>query len=164
MISLDLARKMLEAYLAWEGFLYMGATLRNIPWIFAYMTKSHSLYGRILHKDCLLQKAITAKMPSVEFNEKNQLMARNGEFVALQFTFIHHHTENTEAGLEESYYLYVTIPTGRYPIPKEDVVLKERIVFNPELFQNLINTPSEKANRNQKLLDMAREVLAGYLS
>ena len=50
-ITSKLAEAMLMDYRGQQGHLYMGATLQNVPWTFAFMTLSKSLLGRRVTND-----------------------------------------------------------------------------------------------------------------
>ena len=54
-VSVNLARKMLRTYLGEEGYLYVGATFENVPWMVAYLSDSQSLFGQtVVSNDALL--------------------------------------------------------------------------------------------------------------
>ena len=45
-LSENALRGMLQRYKGERGYLYTGATLRNVPWIFAYMSDATRLFGQ----------------------------------------------------------------------------------------------------------------------
>ncbi|MEZ9360270.1 hypothetical protein AB4175_10345 [Vibrio cyclitrophicus] len=67
-------RKMLEAYQASDGWLYKGASEQNIPWAFAYLTLSHSLYGQTIHNESI-RKALLKKNAKLVF-KKNRFIPK----------------------------------------------------------------------------------------
>lgn len=54
---------MLQRYKGERGYLYTGATLRNVPWIFAYMSDATRLFGQKVIGNAELVKAIAAEVP-----------------------------------------------------------------------------------------------------
>ena len=55
-IAENIARQMLQEYVASEAHMYYWATLYNIPWMFLYFMTAHSYYGLITRRDSELGK------------------------------------------------------------------------------------------------------------
>ena len=60
---------MLDTYRRERGYLYMGATMLNVPWIFAYMTDSQSLVFQHVKDNPELVEAIEAHVPDAEVQD-----------------------------------------------------------------------------------------------
>lgn len=94
-ISQNLAKEMLNDYFTGKGYLYVGASLVNIPLMFAYFSISKTIYGRYVNA-------------TDEGNELKQVLQRKfGKFngnqikipTRIDFCFIHHKTSySTETG------------------------------------------------------------------
>ncbi len=157
-VTENLARKMLKAFIQSQGHLYTGATLMNIPWIFAYMAFSQSLNNRII-LNAELREAILEQVPQLEFNG-NQLVEKSKNFLPIEFCFIHHVSRLVENSLEENLTFCVSIKDKG----KKKILYEKRVVFEHNYFQNLINMPAErsKSYRNGRLLAAAEEMLTGF--
>ncbi|MGJ8518353.1 hypothetical protein [Carnimonas bestiolae] len=158
-ISAKLARQMLTDYRDRGGHLYMGATLQNIPWIFAYMTLSKSLIGRIVHNDQALLDAInTHNAPGIFIEpEGNQIKWKPGTGASLNVCFIHHEARVTDQHLTETMTMMVSSGHG----PEAERIYRKTIEFDRDHFKNLINVSPEKAvrPRREELVGLAEEIL-----
>ena len=93
-ISQNLAIRMLEQYRRERGYLYTGATLTNIPWIFAYMADSQSLFGQLLLDDDLV-KAVSAEVPAASVDKYGRVSSKvdesgRKEYFDLNMCFVKH--------------------------------------------------------------------------
>lgn len=59
-----------------RGYLYTGATLRNVPWIFAYMSDATRLFGQKVSGNAELVKAIAAEVPGAEISSTGRLESK----------------------------------------------------------------------------------------
>ena len=83
---------MLDEYKAMKGSLYKGATLENVPWIFAYMSNNQSLYGRYIKENSDLFKTLI-KLDNISFEPGGELVKivnSNDEYFKLTFAFVGH--------------------------------------------------------------------------
>ncbi len=92
--------KMLTAYQASEGWLYKGASEQNIPWTFAYLTLSESLYGQRIYRNEIRQ-ALLCKNPHLTF-EQYRLIPTTGVFFSAEFCFLNHQRKVVNHHLTES--------------------------------------------------------------
>lgn len=156
--SANLLRKMLETYRAEKGYLYTGATLLNVPWIFIYMSDSHSIAGQYLRRDSELIEAIREHGSPAWVNDKGQTVSRNKEFLSLDVCFIHHREskDRDDGGLVESMKMVVSTDSDHR-------VYQKVIRFDYQEFQRLIQIPDEKAHRQMDLVEMAQDLLKDLL-
>lgn len=158
-VSTALAEDMLRDWIAAEGYLYTGAHLRNIPWMLAYFSRRQSLFGRRIHNNEELVAAIDNHEPNANF--ENQTLAKGRHFYSVTFEFIGHRIRPLpEARIEESLTMRVfgTAPWGGEP----PLILEQQVVFDDSRFAALMNTSPERAQRNDRLLTIARTV-GGHL-
>lgn len=158
-ISKKLAEKMLNTYLAYEGFLYRGATRLNAPWILAYMSNSQPLFGQVIRDGDLKEKL--KGLPNIIFNERGQLKNKEGEFVNIKFCFMHHETVERDNKTIEVMKFVVSAIDENNQIHR---VLTKEIIIEPIKFQKLKNIPPEKAKRNEELLALGKEVVSCFVS
>lgn len=154
-ISDKLAQAMLEKYLGAEGYLYVGATLLNIPWMLVYRSGSHSLYGRIIHKNSELEAALRQHANNALINEHGQLVQQKGQYLNIGFCFVGHQAKITEMNLEESVELLVTQESNS----KIKEVFRKKLVLNSAHFQALANLPVDHPNRKMTLVEIARRLI-----
>lgn len=160
--SRKLVKNMLVKYRAEEGYLYTGATLMNVPWIFAYMADSHSLFNQRVDANEELTQAILEKVPAAAINDDGRVVSRvfpdgKKRFFDLGICFIHHRLskDKEDGGLTETMTMVVsTAENGEF----KDVYRKT-ITFDHQHFQNLINLPDDRARRQTDLIELAHEVL-----
>lgn len=161
-------RGMLSAYRGSQGYLYMGATLRNVPWIFAYMTNSINLYGQVI-KNTGMVKAITEHVPEAEIDPKTKrLLARTKENgkkqqrFDLSVCFIHHRFKKIDDHqLVETMKMSVSVRWDQKL--KIHPIYEEVIEFDYNFFERLINKPSDSDQRNFRLVKIAQEELGNLL-
>lgn len=160
--SKNLLRKMLSKYRSEEGYLYTGATLMNVPWIFAYMADSQSLFNQNIGGNPELAEAVLKHVPAANIDPTGRVVPRtfpdgNKRFFNLEVCFIHHRQQrdSEEGGLTET--MKMVVSTEANGEIKE--IHKKTITFDYQHFQNLINMPEGKGRRQPELVDLAREVL-----
>lgn len=165
-LSDNALRGMLERYKGEQGYLYTGATLRNVPWIFAYMSDATPLFAQRVDGNTELTNAIRTQVPAANVDAKGRLGAAplpggKSSFIDLKMSFIKHRIvkESEASGLKESMVLVVS--------HSQKGVLSD--VFNQELpfetrwFDNLIQMPDDDPRRRMEKVDLAREVLGDLL-
>lgn len=152
-ISQKLAENLLDDYLAEEGYRYKYASLLNIPWMFAYMSTSKSIVGRII-RDEDMKKAILANVQHADFSGE-QLVRKGKEFLQVNMYFTGHTIQPKERTVEESMRMMISVPGKEKPT----VIYEKRIVFDFEEFQYLLEIPEGKGLRRQEFLDAARKKL-----
>lgn len=151
-ISNNLARQMLETYMAEEGYLYVGATLRNVPWIFAFMSDAQSIFGQRIKDNDDLKKAV-GTIPGAEVSaEGNILRRKDGKFFKIMWSFIDHRIAEEGGDLVERVWLHVT-DGGHRRVHRQD------IRFHSFRFEKLLATPPEMAMRDQSLINLAADVV-----
>ncbi|HGM8122684.1 TPA: hypothetical protein ACKQG6_006457, partial [Pseudomonas aeruginosa] len=164
-ISQNLAIRMLEQYRRERGYLYTGATLTNIPWIFAYMADSQSLFGQLLLDDDLI-KAVSAEVPAASIDEYSRVSSKvdesgRKEYFDLNMCFVKHRfrKDSLEGELTEGMEMLVSTERKGKAI---DIYTKS-IVFNRQYFQRLIALPEDHPHRDRSLVEAARRVLGDLL-
>jgi hypothetical protein len=166
--SSNMLRKMLETYRAERGYLYTGATILNVPWIFAYMSDSQSIVGQYVQKDADpdMIVAIQTKAKNVTINDKGQICGSTKTFLSLDVCFIEHREskdgdsgalkDGDSGALQESMLMVVSTDSNHR-------VYEKVIHFDHQSFQRLVQTPDEKTHRRMDLVEMAKEVLGDLL-
>jgi hypothetical protein len=151
-ISYKLARSMIETYMGEEGYLYTGATLRNVPWVFAYMSDAQSIFGQRIVDNEGFKQAIRQIDGAEIVNEDRIGRRKDAKFFRVDWSFIDHRVTHEDGELVERLWFHVTDGNGK-KIHRQD------ICFAPSRFERLVATPPEKARRNIELLKIAAEVI-----
>lgn len=156
-ISKETARKMLQEYLACEGWTYRAATMNNLPWKFAETGCARPLFGRWILVGGELERALRSKCPEVELVPTSnsryvKVMCNDKQFVSLQYFLHKHHCRLEEEHLCESITMRVYNSDDA-----EHTVFEKEISINTEYFMNLISLPAERCKRNEGLLSIAKE-------
>lgn len=161
--SQNLAQKMLLAYRAERGYLYTGATLMNVPWIFAYMSDSQSLFGQYVADNPDLARAIRETMPDAEITSDGRIQSRNKKFLPIHVSFIHHRLkkDREDYGLEETMQMVVATDEPGSIIPHP--IFRQTIRFDYEEFQRLIAIPDGQGKRRMDHVDLAMGILGDLL-
>lgn len=147
-ISPNLARAMLCSYLDGKGYLYVGATIQNIPWTFAYMANAHSLYRQTIHNNEAMKDAIRKRHPVAGLTDSGEL-GKGTAYYRILWSFILH-TITAGDTLEETMKMVLADDRQRR-------IYTQEIRFDHNRFERLLNTPPERARRNPGLLKVARE-------
>lgn len=146
-ISDNLANALLKDYSGQTGYRYTGATLQNIPWVFAYMTLAKSLLGRVVTDDELLaaiQKEVANIAVTPTSRGQQVSWGASKDFVELTFCFMHHRARlDNDGNLKET--MKMVVRQGN----NTDVYSKT-IEFDRQWFRNLIQLPQERAKRPRK--------------
>lgn len=165
-LSAAALRGMLERYKGERGYMYTGATLRNVPWIFAYMSDATDLFGQKVVTNEALAKAISDRAPGAVIDENGRLAAKEltgmkKSFVDLKMSFICHrfYRDNEAGALQESMDLVVSRSYNRELVD----IHKEKIDFDHNWFEHLIQLPADHQNRRLDRVALARKVLGGLL-
>ncbi|QZA78158.1 hypothetical protein K4H28_01630 [Deefgea tanakiae] len=157
---------MLERYKGEQGYMYTGATLRNIPWIFAYMSDATDLFGQKVGGNTTLSHAIMKLAPEACVGDNGRVTSndRPGEkklFVDIKLSFIQHRfkKDSENARLIETMELVVS----RQKNSKIVDIYKKEIQFDYYLFERLIQNPDYHMIRRHDRVLLAKEVLATLL-
>lgn len=131
--STGMLTKMLETYKAERGHLYTGASLINIPWIFAYMSDSQSIFGQRIENRALLD-AIRKEIPDAAISDEGQVTRattqKKAKFFSLNVCFIHHKTDFSGSNLNERMIMVISTNQQR-------VIYEEKILFDHDFYQRL---------------------------
>lgn len=142
--------QILEIYKSSRGWMYVGANLINIPWIFLYQCRSQSLAGMVINK-AEIKEAIIQYDKDITFNNYNQLIYPEGRFSNINLCFIAHKQSIENDELNETILLKIT---GDNDIE----IYKEIIEFDHSYFINLINSTNNDYRKNE-LIQLAKDVL-----
>lgn len=152
-------RKALTHYMANRSYCYPWLTEANLPYIFAYFgVHQQRLFKQKIRVGSDLYKALQ-KHPDVNFIRTNnphyeQLCNKNNAFLELFFRFSHHSQKisNDETLIEKMIFYIDDRKTG--------ITLFEReIVFNETFFINIINKKENEDKRQQRFIDIAKEIM-----
>lgn len=154
-ISLNMARAMLENYLAADGHTYAWASVMNLPWMLGYFGNAQALYKKKIVKGSALEAAILDRGQNVQFSEHNQLEQKGSAFLNIDMCLMHHRFTPVETTMVESVVLLVSQRIGE----KETRLLRQKIVIDPFAFQRLMNADEEKVFRREDMLAVAAEVM-----
>jgi hypothetical protein len=155
-------RGMLERYKGEQGYLYTGATLRNVPWIFAYMSDATPLFAQKVNGNNELTKAILTHVPKAKIDSNGRLdTATKGAFIDLKMSFIRHRiVKDSEASRLFESMVFVVSQSLKGDLMD---VHKDVITFEPHWFERLIQMPADHAYRRMDRVELAREVLGDLL-
>jgi len=162
--SQAMAEKMLQSYISREGWSFRDAASYNLPWTFVEGQAALPLFGQRIRKGCALYDAIAANCPTVCFDESTggdsvRIQRNPGQYVDLNFTFVSHIHTVQEDHLNESIDLWVH--SGEPPDLK--TVYRAPLQIQTDYFLNLIALSDERSHRNQRLLEIAHELLKDML-
>lgn len=149
-ISLALAKNLLDSFLGMQGHLYVGTNLCNLPWMFAYMTTAQSLFGRKINQKSELMGALKEN-EGISITNELQVTSNKEEFLEITFCFIEHKIIKQGSSHEETIKFLVNID-GKETFHKT-------IQIDPVYFHNQVNLPPERAMRNRRLLDIAAKTI-----
>lgn len=154
-VSETLATQMLEDYRRAEGWRYKGASLQNIPWIFAYMIQAKNVYGRIF-TDREFAEELCRKSPELAYSDTKKIIPSGGKkkLCDLTFSFIKHKRQVNEHILTES--IEFNIANA-----EQKTVCKKTIVFDHSHFMRLIASTKNEAYRKPEWVELAQRVLIG---
>ncbi|WKN23143.1 hypothetical protein [Azotobacter vinelandii] len=159
--SKKFALRMLEQWIDSKGYLYIGAHLRNLPWMVAYFGPDQTLFGQFVGKNAELKERLETKVPGVGIEASGQLL-KGPTYYLVELQCLHHRAQVNPAdgSLVESLQLRVKDFTHTNEPGKAPTIYQKEILFNPERFEALVHTPAERAHRDQQLLDMAKTLAA----
>lgn len=144
-------QKMLGNYLNTRGWLYSGASLINIPWIFLYQSRAQNMLTMgILNES--IREAIKSHDEQITFNQYHNPQCLTGEAPELNLSFIHHKSSLVEHELTETITMNVV---GK----NQCVIYSEVITFDVEWFSALIQSKNEQY-RNPNQIALARDILS----
>ncbi len=157
---------MLDTYRQMKGFMYMGATPINVPWVFAYMSNSFPLFYQKISDNAALSEAIRKKIPHARIDDHGRLIARRDSegkaaFISVNACFIHHaqSRKSPEGALSETMKLVISTQRNGSSI----VIHEETVVFDHQFFQRLITKP-DSGNRRYDLVEFANARLGDLLN
>lgn len=164
--SKNLIGTLLDHYLKRQGYLYSSLNLQNLPWVFAYMTDSVSLFGQKIVGNSALVTAVTEQVPQAMISEDGRVIGRvdakgKSAFFELNSCFMNHQADfdAENQNLNESMVWVVsTTEAGR---PR--TIYQQVIHFEPAYFHNLLNMAPERARRQPWLVELAREKLRSLI-
>lgn len=162
-ISNAFAKRLLALYIGDEGWRYRTATSYNLPWTLLEAAHAFPLYGRKIVVNSELYLALREKCPEVllmtdDSGKFAKVMNQKGRFVDLHFLFRDHRFDRDDNAIHESICFWVT--RGHAHEKKGiETILEKKLEIDPKRFPALINTPKDRAKRNQGLLTIADELI-----
>jgi len=165
-LSANALKGMLERYKGEQGYLYTGATLRNVPWIFAYMSDATALFAQRVGENHELTAAIRSHVPAANIDTHGRLrptsvLGAKDVFIDLKMSFIQHRIikDSEASGLKESMVFVVSHSRKGQLVD----IYKQDLTFDPVRFDRLIQMPIDHPSRRMDRVDLAREVLGDLL-
>lgn len=157
--SISFAKRMLEQWFISRGYLYYGAHLRNLPWMIAYFGPELSIFGQYISRNEMLVERIKRLVPQAELSREGQLVPGTGNY-KISVRCLHHRFSSIKFDecIQESMTIKYLDFTHSHIPDQAPTILRSTINFDPERFEALINTPPERAIRNEALLEIARTV------
>lgn len=159
-ISNSLAKRMLITYVNGEGWLYPWSTLNNLPWVFGHLTWSKPMYGQPILKDSPLYLAILDNCSAANFVPCNKyggkyeiLLSKEEMYLNLNYCIIIHNRSVENKELTETMELVVS--EGNI----KNKIFVKTLTIDQSYFLNLVNLSEEKSYRNEKLLEIAKEIM-----
>ncbi|MBE1237408.1 hypothetical protein IHV25_07075 [Phaeovibrio sulfidiphilus] len=162
--SKKIAEKMLEQWFDEKAWLYTASHLRNLPWMIAYFAPATTLFGQYVGQNDDLAHAIRTKVPNAELSAEGQLGKGQGWFFLEMQCLDHKIKMLSDETLVESLCLLVRDMTTTDEPVKAPIIYEKRITFDPTRFERLVNTPPDRARRDEDLLQRAAVIAAkkGY--
>lgn len=148
-LSESLARKFLQSYLEEQGYLYTGATLRNVPWMIAYFSDSQRLFRQRISENKALHEAVIRSIPNAAIDKDGRLISI-GRFINTTTCFVNHRRHVNDGTLVETMQFQVRHDAK--------VVHRQDIIFDLDLFDPG-NTRRLTVTRREPLTKAAHEVL-----
>lgn len=155
--SKNLLSSMLTTFRDSNGYLYRWGSISNLPWIFAHMSFSKSLYAQKIKQDSELWKAIKKEAINADFDEDNRLIKKidAGWMPEISFCFLHHIFSRT--GENEQIIFRVTQDAKDKRPENALIIFQKTLDIDQEYFINLINLPEGRSRRETRLLDLAHD-------
>lgn len=140
----------LENYQNSRGWLYTGANLINIPWIFLYQGRAGTLAGQGITNETI-RDVLVAWDDDITFDSYNQIVFPAGKYLDINISFLDHRQNIVDETLDESIAMRITGNDG-------EVIHTERITFNHDYFTRLINSGNHQF-RNPEQVALAASIL-----
>ena len=153
-LSRPLARKMLATYLAERGHLYVGASLRNVPWMLAYLSDSQGLFGQRIGGNAELTAAVRESLPNAALSPDGRLVKGTG-YYAVYMCFVEHRQSVEDGALRERMQFLVTDHDS-------NDVYEKTIVFDHDYFERLIDLDPARARRDPVMVEIGAEMVTRY--
>ncbi|GHV09417.1 hypothetical protein FACS1894217_13690 [Clostridia bacterium] len=151
--SQKLVSDMLRKYKSERGWLYLGASLNNLPWIFGYMSDSQVLYGRAIKRGGDLHKALAQKVENIYFDDMpgmpDFVKIKSRSFCKLHFCLILH---------EQTVRDYKLCETVKLIISEGDFIGDN---VPTRVFEKVITM--DTASFSEAVCDLKREKIAKYI-
>lgn len=161
-IGKNLLTNMLQNYINFEGYLYCGATILNIPWIFAYMAKNHSLFGKKII-DSTLKDTILEKTNKFIKMEEGYFIFSSKIFTELNFYFTNHIPLSAN-NKKESIDLVITYRVSNSEFREPQEIYRKTIEMNHVHFSNLLNLDKwHKNSFSDYCIEQANELISPIL-
>lgn len=160
-ITNSAARQMLDTYVQTEGWLYPWATLNNLPWVLCHLSWSKSLYGQPVLSKSPLYAAIKESCPTADFVPSayyegyENLMRIPRKYLNVEYCLINHKRSIVDDLNVETMELIVSEKNKGV----ENRFFSKQLIIDERYFLNLVNLPEERARRNTRLLEIARELM-----
>ena len=88
---------------------------------------------------------------NIQISDNNQVKTSNNNFININFFFVDHKISRLDTDCNETITFKVVM--------KNKTIFKEDIAIDPMHFHNLVNLPPERSILNQRLLDIAAELI-----
>ncbi|MEK6295967.1 MAG: hypothetical protein V4793_32280 [Paraburkholderia tropica] len=156
------AGRMLNQWFDSRGFCYTGAHLRNLPWMIAYFGPTQTLFGQRVGENAELSDRIRQKVPQAGLPESGWLERGTGRFT-VELQCLHHRMVQMDTGLlRESMKLRVQDFTLSNDATVAPTLYQKEVIFDRDRFERLMHTRSERARRDERLLERARTIAAKW--
>lgn len=143
-------KDMLKNYKNSRGWLYTGANLMNIPWIFLYQGRARALAGQGIIKE-EIQEALIAWNKNITFDKYSQIVFPAEEYLDINVSFLDHRQNMAGEVLDESIAMTITGNHGA-------VIHSERIAFDHDHFIRLSKSQNDQY-RSPEQIALAAAIL-----
>ncbi len=154
-ISAAFAKKLLESYVANEGWMYYDSTQDNLPYMLLVAEPAYTLVNRHIEQGSSLYDGILKNCKTIELISVNDRYAKavpvEGKYSNVTFLLAEHRRKVADNHLTETFSLQV--------VENDKVVYRQRIEVDPDYLRRLIKLPEERSFRNAKLLKLAEKIL-----
>lgn len=157
------AERLLKEYISYKGWMFIGADEDNIPLMLLNAMSGLPIYGMLVKNDSKLYKFLKKRkeidfIPSDCINGYSKVTKRNNKYINLDFivTNIRFRVDD-DTRLHNIIKINIAQPDGKGTY--ETIYEEEIKDSKPYAFRHLVHSKSDTLVRNEKLLDIAKELM-----
>jgi len=164
LFSVNFTRDMLTSFITNKGYLYPALSFDNAAWIVAYRGLIHqNIFKQCVKIDSPLYNSLRSKCKSIKFESNcragySRISSQENSVTFLRANFLNH--KISDDGYEEKIEFEVFTKKGKGDKTSDfPTVFKKDLHVDPVYFSRLSHMSRDNINRNQKLLNIADELM-----